>query len=86
MFPAWPLLVYFFITGLGADFQALISSSGLAGIDQAGKSTHRMRSKLFGFFYLLLPCRYTVITLLLRTDCMLLAFPYVLVFGCKTLI
>lgn len=46
MFPVWPLLVYFFTTGLGDDFQALISPSGVAGIDQAGKCTQMMRLKI----------------------------------------
>lgn len=64
MSPLWPLLVYVFTTGLGADFQALISAGGATGIDQAGKCTKLMRSKLIlAFLDICLICSYAVITL-----------------------
>lgn len=86
MLPVWPLLVYFFISGLGADFQALISPSGVAGIDQAGKCTQMMRSKLIPVLFLTFASyadRQS--SHLLQTGIFLLIVSYVLVFGCKTL-
>lgn len=52
MFPVWPLLVYFFTTGLGADFQALISPGGVVGIDQAGKCKIKTDASSYLFIFL----------------------------------
>lgn len=82
----WPVLVYFFTAAIfstqGADFQALIFPSGVAGIDQAGKWAWMIKTDQLFFLALVFKFRYAKSSHLWKTYVILLINS--LVFGWST--